>query len=313
MENPLNNPANDLQNLGTIGPDPVFDVTAEDFEDKVLKKSMETPVIVDFWAPWCGPCKTLTPLLEDEVRKTDGKVLLAKVNMDDNQELGQALQIQSIPTIYAFYQGQPVTGFAGAKPKSEIQSLIRQLVQMAGQQTGEQQIDIDGALAEAAQALADKDFQTAGGIYSAILQHDDQNAKAFCGLVRTQIAAGEVDNAAALVEQAPDAIKEDPAFTEVKTALELARESGGEDTGALEKRLEDNPDDLDTRYALSTALFHDGRTAEAIDHLIAIISKDREWEDGNAKDQLLKFFEALGPQDPNTISGRRKLSSVLFS
>lgn len=290
----------------------IIDVGTTDFEEKVIKTSMQTPVIVDFWAPWCGPCKTLTPILEDEVKKAGGKVILAKVNMDDNQDLAQALQIQSIPTIYAFFQGQPVTGFAGAKPQSEIRGLVQELVKMAGAKGG-QGVDIDQALSDAAKALSEKDFQTAMGLFSAVLQHDETNARAFAGLVRVYISLGQLKQARHLIEQAPDDIAKDPAFAEAQTALELAEQGGGANTAKLERKLAAEPEDHDTRFNLANGLYQDGRTEEAIDHLIEIIRRDREWQDGKAREQLLKFFEALGAQDPVTMQGRRKLSSVLFS
>ena len=319
-ESPQNNNDDPIAGLrpsnmasGSNRPDPVFDVSTEDFEDKVLKKSMEIPVIVDFWAPWCGPCKQLTPMLEEEVRKAGGKVLLAKVNMDENADLARALQIQSVPTIYAFYQGQPVTGFAGAKPQSEIRSLIQSLMQHAGGQQGESDIDIEAELSNAAAVLAQGDIQTAAQIYSLILQQDENNARAFSGLVRAYLRAGNTEAAKTLLDQAPDEIQKDPAFAEAQTAYDLAIETANEDPDRLARQLETSPQDLDTRYKLANVLFQTGQSEEAIDHLIEIIRQNREWEDNKAREKLLKFFEALGPQDPATIKGRRRLSSVLFS
>lgn len=290
-----------------------FDVTTMEFEDKVMKASMETPVIVDFWAPWCGPCKQLMPTLEKVVASYGGQVLLAKVNIDENPELAQALRVQSVPTVFAFFQGQPVTAFQGVRPESEIKAFCDQLLK-AAKQSQPDALDIPQALADAAKALADGDVGMAQNLYVQVLQEDETNVEGFTGLVRTFIAVGQLEQAAGMIENAPEDIAKSPQFAAAKTALELAQMGGdaGELAG-LEKALAANPEDLQARFDYGMALFGAGQRDEAVDQMVEIISRDREWEEDKARLQLLKFFEAMGPSDPVTVSGRRKLSRLLFS
>lgn len=291
----------------------IFDASTMDFEDKVMKASMDKPVIVEFWAPWCGPCKQLMPILEKAVTQSGGAVSMAKVNIDENQELAQAMRIQSVPMVFAFFEGQPVNGFQGVKPESEIKGFIDQVVQMAKQAQPEA-LDIPQTLSAAAQALSESDFSGAQNLYVQILQEDEKNVAAFVGLVRTFIAAGQLDQAASMIENAPDEIAKDPQFSAAKTALELAQAGDSNiDLGMLEKAVADKPDDLQAKFDYGMGLFAAGKRAEAIDRMVEIIAANREWEDDKARAQLLKFFEAMGPSDPETVSGRRKLSRVLFS
>jgi putative thioredoxin len=290
----------------------IFDVGVADFENKVLRQSMNIPVIVDFWAPWCGPCKQLGPMLEKAVARAGGAVLMAKVNMDENPELAQALRIQSIPTVYAFYQGQPVDGFAGARQESKINEFITNLLNMADNAQADA-LDITEALKEAAQALAGNDILTAKSLYSQILGEDKENAQAYAGLIRTYLAEGDKKKASSMISQAPENISKDPAFEEAKTAYEL---SDIEVAGSSEKiadRLQKYPDDLETRFDLAMALYSEGKKADAAEELLEIIRRDKDWEEEKARKQLLKFFEAWGHTDPATVKARRKLSGVLFS
>lgn len=290
----------------------IFDVGMDDFEEKVLRASMEKPVLVDFWAPWCGPCKQLMPTLEAAVSDAKGAVLLAKVNIDDNQQLAQMMRIQSVPTVMAFFGGQPVTGFAGAQPASEIKKLIDQLVQIAKQNAPEA-IDIPESLKAAAAALAEGDPATAQAIYAQILQQDDKNADAYAGIVRTFIAAGQFDHAQQFIDNAPEPIAKSSQLKGAKTALDLAQTGGDGDIATLQKTLHANPDDHQTRFDLAGALFAAGQKEQALDALLDIIARDREWNDDAARKEIIKYFDALGPADPLTAMGRKKLSRVLFS
>ncbi|MCC7305627.1 MAG: thioredoxin [Alphaproteobacteria bacterium] len=291
---------------------PVFDATDADFEQSVLQASMERPVIVDFWAEWCGPCKQLGPVLEKAVAATNGDIVMAKVDIDKNKGVATALRIQSIPTVYAFFQGRPIDGFQGALPESQVKAFVDKLVKMA-RQAAPDAIDIPETLKAAAQSLADKNFEQAQGLYFAVLQQDQKNVQAYTGLVRTLIAAGQVDQAKELVEQAPPEIAGNPNFAEARTALELAAAAPAGNLKQFEQKLSQNPDDYQSRYDFALAQFAGGQKEEAMDNLLEIIRKNRGWNDEAARKQLLKFFEALGPADPLTIQGRRKLSSVLFS
>lgn len=290
----------------------IFDVTAKDFETRALKASMEKPVIVDFWAPWCGPCKQLGPMLEAEVQRAGGAVLMAKVNLDENPELAQAMRVQSVPTVFAFFQGQPVDAFSGAQPESQIREFVNKLVQLA-RQAQPDSLDIPAALQDAAQMLAEKDFVGAQSLYSQIIGEDQENAQAYAGLIRTYIAAGHKDKAKAMIDHVPESVQKSPVFAEAKTALELAELSTDSSIDELQAKLDKNPEDHHTRFDLAMALYAEDKRLEAAEALIEIIGRDREWEDEKARTQLLKFFEAWGPSDPSTLKARRKLSGVLFS
>ena len=291
----------------------IFDVTTMEFEDKVMRASVATPILVDFWAPWCGPCKQLMPVLEAEIKAAGGKVKLAKVNIDENPELAQALRVQSVPTVFAFFGGQPVTAFMGVRPGSEIKALIAELVKMA-QGAQPDALDIPATLTAAAQALAEGQVPQAQELYAMILTQDENNAAAFAGLARTYLAGGELEQARFVLEDAPEAIRKAPELLAVHTALELAENApGAGELGKMAAAVQKDPADLQARFDYGVALFAAGQKAEAIDEMIAIISRNRAWEEEKARKEVLRFFEAMGPMDPETVAGRRKLSSVLFS
>lgn len=291
----------------------IFDANASNFEDLVMRASMEKPLIVDFWAPWCGPCKQLMPLLESEVNAAGGEVLLAKVNLDENPELAQALRVQSVPAVFAFLGGRPVDAFQGMVPQSQIKAFIDKLVQ-AARAAKPGAIDADEFLGMAGEALAAGDLTTANSLYVQILQQDDKNAKAYAGLIRVFIGAGQIEQAESLIANATDEIAKDSNFQEAKTALEFAKNAPA--AGELEnlvKAAENAPEDHQAKVDLAEAQFASGFKEDAIDTLIASIKVDREWNESLARTTLLKFFEAMGHTDPLTIQGRKKLSSILFS
>jgi putative thioredoxin len=286
----------------------IKDSDTQRFVEDVLQASRAQPVIVDFWAPWCGPCKQLGPILERVVKNAGGKVRLVKINIDENPELAQQLRIQSIPMVYGFKGGQPVDGFAGALPESQIKVFVERLVGPLGPAPAEL------ALEQAKQAAAAGQIDLAARIYEQLLEHDPCNVEALAGLARAQIARGRLAPARATLERVP---KEHANHVEVdgaRAALSLAEESGTlGDPGELKARLVADPNDLEARLDLATALFLRGQVDDAIEQLLTIVRQDREWRDQAARKQLVKFFDALGPQHPATVSGRRKLSTVLFS
>ncbi len=293
--------------------DTIYNVTAQDFEQRVIHASMNAPVLVDFWAPWCGPCKQLMPVLEQAVNDAKGAVLLAKVNIDENPELAQALRVQSVPMVFAFFQGQPVTAFTGARPASDIKNLITQLLQMAGQE-GQETMDVPTVLAQAEAFAAQGQLGEAQQLYMAVLSQDEANIQAYGGLVRTLIAAEAMEEARGMVDHAPDAIASHAGFAAIRSTLELAEKRPDKDSFAkLRQAAEADPGNHQARFDLAVAEFAAGERGAAIDHLLEIIRKDRAWEEEKARKQLLQFFEAMGPMDPDTLAGRRKLSSLLFS
>lgn len=291
--------------------DVVKDGTLQTFARDVLDASMQVPVLVDFWAPWCGPCKQLTPVLERLVRAAKGKVRLVKVNIDDpvNRPLVEQLRIQSVPTVYAFLGGQPVTGFAGAQPESQIKALIDRLVGGAGAGA-----EADGLLEAAKDAAERGDTRTASRLFRQILEEEPGQPEALGGLARCLIADRRFADARALLDEAPKEAATHPAVAGAKAALALAEEAGElGDPARLEARLAADPDDHDARYRLATIQFLRGQVESAMENLIRIVKRDRAWQDEQARKQLLKFFDALGPKHPATLKGRRMLSSVLFS
>jgi putative thioredoxin len=289
--------------------DLVFEATQADFAETVLKPSEETPVIVDFWAPWCGPCKTLMPALEKAVRAAKGAVRLAKVNVDENQALAQQLQIQSIPAVFAFHGGRPVDGFMGAVPESQLAAFVKRVAGAGGPS------EVEEILAAAKEALKDGDVQTAAGGFAQVLQAEPDNVEAAAGMARCFLEAGQPEQAQQLIDQLPPEAQEHADVASVKAALALkakAGEAAGE-IAALEEKVAEDPDDHQARVDLASALAALGSRDAAVDQLIESIKRDREWNDELARKELLKLFEAFGPADPATLKGRRKLSSVLFS
>jgi putative thioredoxin len=283
------------------------------FMADVIEASRGVPVIVDFWATWCGPCKTLTPILEGVVTKARGAVRLVKIDVDKNPDISAQLRIQSIPTVFAFKDGQPVDAFQGALPESEVQRWVDQLVAKFG--SAAEPTPVEQALAAAEEALVAGDIGGAGALYAQVLNHENDNTKALAGMARCYLKAGKNDKARELIDQVPEALRDDDDIHAVIAALELAEagSTAAAETESLRAQLAGDPADLQTRFELALALYGGGNAEGAIDELVEIIRRDREWNEDAARQQLLKIFEALGPTDPVTVAGRRKLSSTLFS
>jgi putative thioredoxin len=291
--------------------------TTQTFMADVVDASHDQPVIVDFWAPWCGPCKQLGPILEKAVREARGAVRMVKVNIDENPEIAQQMRIQSIPVVYAFSQGRPMDGFVGAVPESQVKQFVKKLIQAGGGAAPES--PIDQALDQAKQLMDAGDMATAGGILAQVAQHDPQNAIARARLARCLLAGGDAKRARSALDAIPQEKLKDPAVaTEVsaaKAALDLAEsaKSAGGSIESLKQKLAGDPNDHQARLDLAVALYAAGNGEAAIDELIESIRRNRAWNEEAARKQLLKLFEAFGPADPRTVMGRRKLSSVLFS
>ena len=288
--------------------DLIRDVSEKTFLKDVIEASREVPVIVDFWAPWCGPCKTLGPMLEKAVTAAKGRVRMAKVNIDENQAIAAQLRIQSIPTVYAFWNGQPVDGFQGAQPASEIAKFIDRVAALGG----------DGGLAEALEAaeamLVEGAAVDAAETFAAILGEEPENAAAYGGLVRAYLALGELDRAQDFADGAPAKITKAKEIEAARAQIELARQAAkaGPETD-LRRAVDADPANHQARFDLALALHAGGKVEEAVDELLDLFRRDREWNDGAAKTQLFTIFDALKPQDPIVLKGRRRLSSMIFA
>ncbi len=286
----------------------IKDTTTAGFVKDVIEASRGVPVIVDFWAAWCGPCKQLTPLLEKIVKSYGGKVRLVKLNVDEHPAIAGQLRIQSLPTVYAFRDGRPLDGFVGGQPESTIRTFIDRIV---GE---EQQADLATVLASAEQALEEGDVQSAAEIFAAVLQEDKQNPAALAGLARCYLQTGDVARAEQTIALVPPDQKNVAAVERVKAALELARKANQTDNrDALLSRLAANPADHQARFDLAVASAARGEKETAVEHLLDLVRRDRNWNEQAARKQLVQLFDAWGPKDPATVDGRRRLSSLLFS
>jgi putative thioredoxin len=300
-----------LQNGGVIAAaadSAVKDTTTQGFIKDVIEESKHQPVLVDFWAPWCGPCKQLTPILEKAVKSAKGKVKLVKMDIDKHPEIPGQMGIQSIPAVIAFVNGQPADGFMGALPESQVVAFLERLTK------GKIGVEEKDLLKEAAAALAAGSAAAAADIYAKILAQDSGEIAALAGLARCYVATGNIEQAKKTLALVPEAKRNDSAVTAARAALELAEQAKAvgpiED---LERKLAANPLDHQARLELATALSAAGKRAEAVDHLIEIVKRDRKWNEDGARKQLVQLFEAWGPTDPATVDGRKRLSSILFS
>ncbi|WP_428926760.1 tetratricopeptide repeat protein [Marinibacterium sp. SX1] len=292
--------------------DLIKDSSEATFMADVVEQSQTVPVIVDFWAPWCGPCKTLGPALEKAVTAAKGAVKMVKINVDENQMLSGQLQIQSIPTVYAFWQGQPVDGFQGALPGSEIDAFVERVIAASGGEAPG--AGLDDAVEAAEAMLAEGAAVDAAQTFAAVLGEDPNHAAAYGGLVRAHIAMDDLDQAEAVLNGAPAEISASAPLEAAHAQLELARQAAGAGPLAeLTAAVDATPDDHQARFDLALALHANGQVEEAVDQLLDLFRRDREWNDGAAKAQLFTIFDALKANDPVVLNGRRKLSSMIFA
>ena len=289
-------------------PDVVKETTTQAFVKDVIEESRRQPVLVDFWAPWCGPCKQLTPVLEKAVKGAKGKAKLVKMNIDDHPSIPGQMGIQSIPAVIAFVNGQPIDGFLGAVPESQVTAFIERLIKdrVGGEEKEE--------LKEADAALLDGDATTAAEIYAQVLAKDATNIQALAGLARAYVETGAIEQAKQTLALVPQSKQNDAAVAAARAALELAEQAKSVGPVAeLKQKVAANPLDHQARFDLAVALNAQDRRKDALEHLLEIVRRDRKWNDDGARKQLVQLFDAWGPTDETTVEGRRRLSSILFA
>ena len=292
----------------TVADAVVKDTTTQAFVKDVIEESKRQPVLVDFWAPWCGPCKQLTPVLEKAVRAAKGKVKLVKMNIDDHPAIPGQMGIQSIPAVIAFVNGQPADGFMGALPESQVVAFLERLTKGA---VGGEAKDL---LKAADAALVDGDPATAANLYSELLAEDNSNVHALAGLARCYLETGSLEQAKQTLAMVPESKRNESSVAAARAAVELAEQAKSLGPIAeLEQKVAANPLDHQARFDLALALNGKGRRLEALEHLISIVKRDRKWNDDGARKQLVQLFDAWGPADEATIEGRKRLSSILFA
>ena len=306
-----------LENIGEApiaapGADLIADTTTQTFVKDVIEESKQRPVLVDFWAPWCGPCKQLTPMLEKVVKAAKGKIKLVKMNIDEHppifQQISQQMGIQSIPAVLAFVNGQPIDGFLGALPEKQITEFVERMIK---DRVGGEEKD---ALAAADAALAGKDYAGAADLYAQVLAQDANNIPALAGLARCYVGTGNVEQAKKTLDMVPEAKRGDSTVAAARAAIELAEQT--KDIGPvtdLEAKVAADPKDYQARFDLALALNANGNRDGAVDQLLEIVRRDRKWNDDGARKQLVQLFDAWGPTDEATVEGRKRLSSVLFA
>ena len=288
----------------------IKDVNEDTFMDDVIEASKSSPIVVDFWAPWCGPCKTLGPALEAEVKATNGKIKMVKIDIDQNQNLASQMRIQSIPAVFAFVDGQPVDGFMGAKAPSELKVFIEKLLEKVTDDEG----DLSEAIAVADEMLESEEFDDAAETFEAILGEDPNSSLAFVGLFKSKMGAKKINDAKKMLKEIPDTLKNKPEILALQAQIELTNQAEGiGELNDLRKLLSTDVNNHQVRFDLALALFTKGETSEAIQELLTIFRLDQEWNDDAARQQLFKFFDILGGEDPITLSGRRQLASMLFA
>ena len=286
------------------------DVNMDNFMAEVIDGSATTPIVVQFWAPWCGPCKQLGPLLEKVVAAAKGKVKMVRINIDENQQIAQQMRVQSVPTVYGFVHGQPVDGFAGAQPESTLKQFIDKLVAAGGSDP-----DIATMVEAANNLLETQDYDNAMAQYHEIMAADPESPDGLAGMIRCMVGMKDIDGAREIVDQLDDEFRDKPAMVIAINSLELAEKAAGAAGGLAQARaaVDADPNDLAARQELALALFATGEQAESMEQLLESIRIDRAWNDAAARMQLLEFFKTLGPANRDVMAARRKLSTLLFA